>query len=135
MPRTQLPRNASPNISSPILGILSAALGMFSLSIASLSYLYLAMVDILCACAHGLYSLLPLESSHSHYYRFVPVNRDIAPEHLLLKHDNDIWSPRQGEHLTNLQYENSSEIRPYRKVRTFIETKVAAINCGDLTHY
>ena len=93
------------------------------------------MADILYACAHGLCSQLPLESSHSHYYRFVPVNPDIVPEHLPLTHDIDILSPRQCEHLTNLQYVNSSEIRPYRKVRTFIETKVAAINCGDLTYY
>src|ERR1035438_6522157 len=135
MLRTLLPRNASPNIFFPILGILSVALWTSSLLIASLSYLYLAMVDIRYACAHGLYLQLPLESSHSHYYRFVPVNHDIVSEHLLLTHDNDIWSPTQCEHLTNLLYENSFEIHPYCKVRTFIETEVAAINCGDLTHY
>ena len=57
------------------------------------------------------------------------------PEHLLLTHDSDISSPEKCEHSTIIQYENSFEIRPYCKVRTFIETKVAAINCGDLTHY
>lgn len=127
MHRIQLPRNAFPNIFSPILEILSVTLWMFSLLIASLSYLCLLMVDIRYAYAHGPYSQLLLESSHSHYYRFVPVNRDIVPERLLLTHDNDIWSPKQCEHLANLQYENSFEDLPYRKFRAFIETKVAAI--------
>ena len=88
----------------------------------------------ICMCT-WLHSQLLLESSHSHYYRFVPVNPDTVSEHLLLTHDNDILLPIQGVHLTNLQYVNSFVIRPYCKVRTFIETKVAAINCGDLTHY
>ena len=114
MPRNLLPRNASPNIFSPILGILFAALWMFSLSIVSLSYLYLAMVDILYACVHGPYSLHPLRSSHSHCYKSVPVNRDIVLVHLLSKHDNDIWSPKLCEHLTNLQYESSFENLPNR---------------------
>ena len=135
MLRNQLPRNAFPNIFFPFPGILSAALLMFSPSIALLSCLRLAMVDIRYACVHGLYLQPLLESSHSHYYRFAPANRDIVPEHRPLTHDNDTWLPIQGEHLANLQYENSSEIRPYRKIRTFIESKVAAINCGDLTHY
>jgi hypothetical protein len=135
MHRNQLPRNAFPNIFSLILGILSVALWMFSLLIASLSYLYLVMADIRYACVHGPYSQLLLESSHSHYYRFVPVYRDIVPEHLLSTHDNDILLPKQREHLASLQYESSFENLPYRKFRTFIETKVAAINCGDLTHY
>lgn len=133
--QTQLPRNVFPNISSPVPGILFVALLMFSPLIASLSYLYLATVDILYACVHDPCSQLPLESLHSHYYRFVPINHDILPGHLLSEHDNDIWSPIQCEHLTNLQYENSYENLPYRKSRTFIEPKVAAINCGDLTNY
>lgn len=126
-PRIQLPRNACPNTFSPILEILSVTLSMFSLLIASLSYLYLLMVDIRYAYEHGPYSQLLLESSHSHCYKFVPVNPDIVPECLLLTHDNDIWSPKQCEHLANLQYENSFENLPYRKFRAFIETKVAAM--------
>ena len=93
------------------------------------------MADIRYACAHGPYLQLLLESSHSRYYRSVPVNRDNEPEHRLLTHGNDIWSPKLCEHLANLQYESSFGNLPYRKFRTFIETKVAAINCGDLTHY
>ena len=135
MPRTLLPRNASPNIFFPIPEILSAALWMFSLLTFSLSHLYLTKVDIRYACVHGPYSLPLLEFSHSHYYRFAQVNHGIVLEYPLLAHDNDIWSPKQCEHLTNLQYVSSFEIRPYRKVKTFIETKVAAINCGDLTFY
>ncbi len=133
--RIRSPRNGVPNIASLIPGILAVTLWMSFPLIALPSYLYSMMVDILYACARGPYLLLPLESLHSHYYRFVPVNHDILPGHLLLEHDNDIWSPILCEHLTNLQYENSYENLPYRKSRTFIEPKVAAINCGDLTNY
>ena len=133
MLRTQLPRNASPNIFSPILGILSVALWMFSLLIASLSYLYSVMVDILYACAHDPYSPPPLVSSHSRYYISESANHDIVSEHPLLIHDNDTWSPILYERLANLQYVNPFEILPYRKFITFIETEVAAMNCGDST--
>ena len=73
------------------------------------------------------YLQLLLESSHSRYYRSVPVNRDNAPEHRLLTHGNNIWSPKLYEHLANLLYDSSFENLPYHKFRTFIETKVAAI--------
>lgn len=133
MPRTLLPINVSPSTFFPIPGILSTALWMSSLLSFSLSHLYLTRVGIRYACGHGPSSLPLLGFSHSHYYRFSQVNHDIVLEYPLLAHDNDIWSPKLCEHLTNLQYVSSFEIRPYRKVNTFIETKVAAINCGDLT--
>jgi hypothetical protein len=88
MPRTQLPRNVSPNIFSPIPEILSAALWIFSHLIASLSCLCSVMADILYACAHGPDSLPPLGSSHSHCYRFAPANHDTLSEHHLITHDN-----------------------------------------------
>jgi len=127
MRRIRLPRKAFPNIASPIPEILAVALWMFYPLIALLNYLYLVMADIRDACAHDPYSPLLLVSSHSHYYRFEPANRDIVSEHPLLTHDNDTWSPILCEHLANLQYENSFENLPYRKFRTFIETEVAAI--------
>ena len=133
MLRTRWPRNVFPNTAFPIPGILSAALWMFSPLIALLSYLYSMMVDIRYAYGHDPYSQLPLESSHFHYYRSEQANRDTVSERPLLTHDNDISSPIRYEHLANLQYVNSFAFLPYCKVRAFIETKVAAINCGDLT--
>ena len=135
MRRIQLPRNAFPNIFSPILEILSVALWMFSLLIASLCYLCLLMADIRHACEHGPYSQLLLESSHSRYYRSVPVNRDIVPEHLLLTHDNDIWSPKLYEHSSYLQYGNSCDNLPYCKTKNFIETKVTAIKLRGFNQF
>jgi len=134
MLRIRLPRNAFPSISFPIPEILSVALWMFFPLIALLSYLYSAMVDIRYAYVYDPYLLPPSEFLHSHYYRSEQANRDIVSERPLLTHDNDTWSPILCEHLANLQYENSFAFLPYRKVRAFIETKVAAINCGDLTH-
>ena len=91
------------------------------------------MADIRYAYGHDPYSPLLSESSHFHYYRSEQANRDIVSGRPLLTHDNDTWSPIRCEHLANLQYVNSFAFLPYRKVRAFIETKVAAINCGDLT--
>jgi len=127
MPRIQLPRNACPNISFPIPGILSEVLWTFFLLSASLSYLYSVMEDIQCAYVRGLCLLHLSGSSHSHYYRSEQANRDIGTEHPLLAHDTDTWSPILCERLANLQYENSFAFLPYRKVRAFIETKVAAM--------
>ena len=125
--RIRSPRNGVPNIASLIPGILAVTLWMSFPLIALPSYLYSMMADIRYACARGPYLLLLLEFLHSHYYRFVPVNRDTEAEYPLLTHGNDTSLPRLCEHLANLQYENSFEYLPYSKFRTFIETKVAAI--------
>lgn len=127
MRRTRLPRNGVPSIASLTPEILAGALLMSYPLISLPSYLYSTMVDILYACVHDPYSLPLLEFSHSHCYKFVPVNLDTESEHPLLEHGNDTWSPILYEHLANLQYENSFEYLPYRKFRAFIETKVAAM--------
>jgi hypothetical protein len=85
------------------------------------------MVGIRYACAHDPYLPPLLRFSHSHYYRFEPIDRGTEFAHRLSTHGNDIWSPRRGEHLANLQYANSFEYLAYRKFIAFIETKVAAM--------
>ncbi len=47
--------------------------------------------------------------------------------------DNDILLHISNAHLTNLLYVRNNENFPYSKGKKFIQTKVAAINCGVLT--
>ena len=127
MHRIRLHRNVFPNIVSQIPKILVVALWVFYALIALLNYIYLVMAYIRYAFTHNPYSPIILVFSHSHYYRFETVNRDIVSENLLLKNDNAIWSQILYKHLTNLQFENSFENLLYCKIRTFIETEVKAI--------
>ena len=91
------------------------------------------MVGILHGYEYDLCSQLLLISSHSPNYKSELANRDNASVHHLAIHDTDIWLSKQCERLNDLYYKNYSYILTWSKNNNFIETKVAAINCGVLT--
>jgi hypothetical protein len=82
---------------------------------------------------HGLCSQHLLKYSHSLNYKSELANHDSVSAHHLAKHDTDIWLSKQYVHLNDLYYVNYSCILTWSENIKFIETKVAAINCGVLT--
>jgi hypothetical protein len=81
-----------------------------------------------------LYSPRPSICEYFRYRISERLCHDSATEHRLSKHGNGISLPTLYERLANLPYGNHDDILPYDKVNKFIQTKVAAINCGVLTY-
>ena len=122
-----LPKNAFPNISSPILEIPVEEGGKNGLLISSQKYLGLMTEGILHACEYGR-CLLPLSiSEHFRYHIFGSGYHDTFPEYHLLTQGVCTLLPIQYDNLNYLLNENCSGIEPFSKFKTFIETEVSAM--------
>ena len=131
--RTLSPKSADPSTVSVASETPLVDTVMSSPSTSSPACLHLSMADTLHACEHGLCSPRLSVSVRSHYRTPVPKCRGIASGHLLSALRSDILSPTLCD-TSNL----SLYVTPFynlscRKGSTFIQTKVAAINCGVLT--
>jgi hypothetical protein len=106
---------------------------MFFLSTSSPTYLHSTTVDTQHGYVHG-HCLLPL-SKYVHPLNciFELSSHDIVPLCLLSRHDTYILQPIPSELSIDLLNVNSCDILPFCKSTNFIETKVTAINCRDLT--
>jgi hypothetical protein len=91
-------------------------------------------VGTLYANERGLYLLLPSGSECSQNCKSELADLDNVAGHRPSKRGSDISLPKPSEHLANLRYESLVAFLPFRKVKKFIQTKVAAINCGVLTY-
>ena len=133
MHHNQLPRSDAPNISFPMSETLAEAGGMFVL----LSFLSIRLRSLREGIpderVRDLYLPHPLVYEHSQHYISVQSSHDNGTEYRLSIHDNDIWSPKQREPLIDLLNDCPFCTLPFGKSKNFIETKVAAINCRDLT--
>lgn len=129
-PKSAGPSNVSVTSETPLVDTVMSAP-----SASSPACLHLSMADTLHACEHGLCSPRLSVSVRSHYRTPVPKCRGIASGHLLSALRSDILSPTLCD-TSNL----SLYVTPFynlscRKGSTFIQTKVAAINCGVLTSH
>ena len=113
--QNQLPKNGDPNTSFPTREILVVEALMNDLLISSQEHLCLMMADIRYAYGYDPYSQLPLIYGHSHYRRSVLEYHDIFALNHLVKHDNDILSPKLYGKSNCLLYGNSFGIQPYNK--------------------
>jgi hypothetical protein len=127
MPHNQLPKNVDPNTFSSMMEILAVNDENYVLSISSPIHSYSKMVDIQREYGHGLYLRLLSKLSHSLNYKSGLSNPDNVFEYLPVIHDNDISSPKQCAHLSDLHYENYFDTLTWSKGTKFIETKVTAI--------
>lgn len=130
----QLPKSDVPNISVSIVETLFEEAEKFSLSISLQAYLHLPKEGIQYAYERGLCSQHPLKSEHSHYCKSELANPSFVAEYLLVKHDNDILSPKLYELTAYSHYGLSFDNRPYCKSIKFIETKVAAMKLQGFNH-
>ena len=123
----QLPKSVGPNTSSPTQGIPAVTTLRFVLSTSSQEYLYSMMVDIQHAYECGPYSRPLLEYEHSHYHKSVLASLDSDVPNLLGEHYNDTCLTKQYDNINYLWNGNFFDILPFRKFKTFIETKVTAM--------
>ena len=127
-PHNLLPKNGAPNTSCPIQETPAGVSLKIVLSVSLLAHLRLAMEDILYTYECDLCSQLLSKFGHPHYHKFEPISRDISFSNRPLIHDSDILSPTLYDNLNYLLYESSCDKNPYNKTKTFIETKVTAMN-------
>ena len=127
-PKSAVPSTVSVTSETPLVDIATS-----SLSVSSPAYLRLSTADTPRACAHGPCSPPLSVSARSHYRTLVPGCPDSASGYPLSALHNGTSSPT----LCGMSYSS-----PYvtlfgnlscRKVSIFIQTKVAAINCGVST--
>ena len=111
----QLPKNDDPNTFSPAQEIPVEEALMNAPLVSSQEHLYLMMADIRYAYGYDPYSQLPLEYEHSRYRISELANHDIFALDHLVKHDNDISSPKLYDMSNCLLYGNSFGILPYNK--------------------
>jgi hypothetical protein len=76
------------------------------------------MVDIQREGEHDLCLQRPSKCGYSLNHIFGSEDPDSAVEYRLSVRDNGIWSPKPGEHSTDLLYENYDD-NPYSKVKNF----------------
>ena len=133
--RSLLPKSAGPSIVSVTSETPLVDIVMSSPSASSPACLHLSMADTLHACERGLCSPRLSVSARSHYRTPVPKCRGIASGHLLSVPRSGILSPTLCGTSCSSLYVNLSCNLSCRKGSTFIQTKVAAINCGVLTSH
>ena len=129
-----LPRSGGPNSAFPKPETPAEDGVRCDLSTSSLTYLHSTMVDTQREGEHGLYSLRLSISVHSRCRISAKLYRDSVAGHRPSIRGNGTSLPIPNARLTNLLYENHVDILPYSKGKKFIQSKVAAINCGDLTY-
>jgi len=125
--QNQLPKNAFPNTFFPTQEILVEEGAKNDLLISLQEYLYSKMEGIPHACEYGLCLQHLLIFEHFHYHISESEYPDNALGDLLLKHDTCTLLPKQHGNLNYLLNENCSDIEPFSKFKTFIETKVSAM--------
>jgi len=113
--QNQPPKNGDPNTFFPTQEIPVEEALMNGPLISSQEHLYLTRADIRYAYGCDPYSQLPLIYGHSHYRRSELEDLDIFALNHLLKHDNDILSPKLYGKSNCLLYGNSFDIQPYNK--------------------
>jgi len=82
------------------------------------------------ACEYNPCLQLLFECKHHRYYKSVKEYFDSDFENRLLEHENDILYTKRYDNSTALLYMNYFYIQLYK---TFIATKVSAMNCRVLT--
>ena len=127
------PKSADPSIASAASEIPPVDTVTSSLSASSPAYLHLLTADTPHACEHGLCSPHPSVSSRSHYHTPVPICRGIVSGCLLSTQRIGISSPTLCGMSDSSLYVTHFGNLSCRKGNIFIQTKVAAINCGVLT--
>ncbi len=123
----QLPKSVAPNTSSPTQGIPAVTTLRSVLSISLQECLRPVMVDTQHAYECGPYSLPLLEYGHSHYHKSVLASLDIDVANLHGEHYIDTWLPKRYDNINYLRNGNFFDTLPFRKFKTFIETKVTAM--------
>ena len=131
--RTLSPKSADPSNASAASETPPVDTVMSSLSISSPAYLHLLTADTPHACGHGLCSPPPSVSARSRYRTPVPICRGIASGYLLSTPRIDISSPSLCGMSDSSPYVTRFGNLSCRKGSIFIQTEVAAINCGVLT--
>ena len=129
-PKSAGPSNASVTSETPLVGIV-----MSSPLASSPACLHSSMADTPHACERGLCSPRLSISARSHYRTPVTKCRDNASGHLLSALRSGILSPTLCGTSSSSRYVTLSCNLSCRKGSTFIQTKVAAINCGVLTSH
>jgi hypothetical protein len=132
--RNLLPRSGCLNTACPTSETPAEDGAKCGLSTSSPTYSCSTKVGTLHEGGRGLYSPHPSICEYFRYCISERLCRDSATEHRLSKHGNGISLPKLYVRLTNLPYGNRDDIIPYLKVKKFIQTIVAAINCGVLTY-
>ena len=127
------PKSVDPSIVSVTSETPLVNTATFSLSASSPACLYLSMADTPHACGYGLCSPRLSISVCSRCRTPVPICPDSASEHLLSILYTDTSSPTLCGMSNSSPYVNLPCNLSCRKINTFIQTKVAAINCGVLT--
>ena len=133
--RSLSPKSAGPSTVSVTSETPLADVVMSSPSASSPACLHLSMADTPHACERGLCSPRLSVSAHSHYRTPVPKCPDIASGYLLSALRSGILSPTLCGTSNSSLYVTLSYNLSCRKGSTFIQTKVAAINCGVLTSH
>ena len=128
MHHIQQPKSDAPNISVSDEETPFEEFGKFDLLAFSPRYSHLTTVGTQHECEHDPYLQHPLRFEHSHYYISELSNLEFVVVNLLVKRDNDTWSPIQDEQTFYLHYGSFFDILPYCKTKKFIETKVAAMD-------
>ena len=134
IPRSQLPKNVFPNTSCQVLGIPVAKVLKTFPSISSPIGLLQAKENTQYACEYDPYLQPPLRCEHFHYCKFGLEYLDNEFANHLLKHDNGTLLPKLYGNSSDLLYVNSFYILPYNKTKTFIETKVSAMELQGFNH-
>ena len=127
MPHSLLPKNDAPNISCPIQETPSGEALRTDPLISSQEHLCSGTGDTRCAYGHGPCSLLLLESGHFQNHKSESTNLGTFAANRPAKLDIDISSPKQYDSSNCLLNECSFDIRSLNKAKTFIETKVTAM--------
>jgi len=123
----QQPKSGDPNIACSTWGIPVAEVVTYDFSVSLPIHLYSMKQDTQRACVCGPYLQHPLEYEHSQNYISVSTNHDNHVEYRPVKRHNGILSPIQDDSSNYLSNESSFGSLPFNKTKTFIETKVTAI--------
>lgn len=129
-----LPKNDAPNRSFPMPEILAEEVLRIALLTSLPKYLYSMMEDILHAYEYDPCSQLPSKFAHSLHCISVLVILDIYAVNHLSKLYSDISLPILYDNLNYLLNVNSCDILPFNKAKTFIETKVTAMELQGFNH-
>ena len=132
-PHIQQPKNDDPNIAYPTTGTLAARAERYDPLVSLPKHLHLWTEGTQHACGCGRYLQRLSISVHSPNRISGSANLDTEPEGPLSKPGSDTWSPKLCDNSNCLLNESSFENPTFNKAKTFIETKVTAINCRVLT--
>ena len=132
--QSQQPRSVFPSTSYQVLGIpVAKVLKTFPSASSPIGSLQVK-AHTQYACEYDPYLQPLLGCEHFHYCRFGLEYRDNEFANHLLKHDTDTLLPKLYGNSSDLLYGNSFYILPYNKTKTFIETKVSAMELQGFNH-